>query len=192
MAIKLLPLFTGCLKVAFFILPGITLQACKNDETEIKRVTKNKEEPVETVSGLTVLYNDSGHVKAKVVAPLMYRYAGANMRTILPRGVQIYFYDQEQNVISTLTARHAESSERSKTMEARNDVVVRNSKGEQLNTERLVWDERTGKFSSDAFVKITTASEVIMGEGFEANQDFTKYRILHPRGNITVNKEDSV
>lgn len=76
-------------------------------------------------------------------------------------------------------------------MEARNDVIVKNKKGETLNTEKLVWNEATGKFTSDVFVKITTASEVIMGQGFEANQDFTRYSIKKPKGSIIVNKSDS-
>ena len=69
---------------------------------------------------------------------------------------------------------------------AKNDVVVVNQKGEQLNTEKLLWDENTGKIYSDEFVKITTPDEIIMGKGFEANQDFSKYKIFKVTGNITV------
>jgi hypothetical protein len=42
--------------------------------------------------------------------------------------------------------------------------------------------------SSDRFVKITTAEEIIFGDGFEANQDFTRYRIFNVKGRITVKK----
>jgi LPS export ABC transporter protein LptC len=62
-------------------------------------------------------------------------------------------------------------------MEIRYNVEVINEKGEKLNTERLVWDEQKKKITSNAFVKITTAKEVITGNGLEANQDFTKYEI---------------
>ena len=150
------------------------------------------DEPTETVNGLEVLYSDSAHVKARGLAPVMYRFIDKHPRIEMPKGIKIYFYDNNQKETSTLTAKYATRDEAKKTMEARNDVVVRNEKGEQLNTEKLVWDERTGKFSSDAFVKITTATEVIMGEGFEANQDFTKYRILHPKGNIMVSNNDTL
>ena len=36
------------------------------------------------------------------------------------------------------------------------------------------------------FVKITTADEIIFGDGFESNQDFTKYKIFKIRGTISL------
>jgi LPS export ABC transporter protein LptC len=62
-------------------------------------------------------------------------------------------------------------------MELKYNVEVVNVKGEKLNTELLVWDEEKKKITSNAFVKITTAKEIITGNGLEANQDFTKYEI---------------
>ena len=73
-------------------------------------------------------------------------------------------------------------------MEAKDGVVVINEKGEKLNTEHLVWDKKTEKITSDVFVKITTDSEVLMGEGLISNQDFTEYRILKPRGIINLDE----
>ena len=46
-------------------------------------------------------------------------------------------------------------------MEARKNVVVVNEKGETLNTEHLIWDERSEKLKSDEFVKITRKDEII-------------------------------
>ena len=66
-------------------------------------------------------------------------------------------------------------------------MVVVNEKGEQLNTEHLVWDEKQEKLLSDEFVKITTKDEIIFGNGFEANQDFSKYRIFKIKGTISIN-----
>lgn len=177
--------------VFLFTFCCIIIAGCKNDESEINRITRKSNEPTETVKSIEVLYNDSGYVKARGLAPLMKRYTEKHPRIEMPNGIKIYFYDNKQQETSTLTARYAQRDEAAKTMEARNDVVVRNVKGEQLNTERLVWNEATGKFSSDAFVKITTQTEVLMGEGFEANEDFTHYRILHPKGEILI-KSDSL
>ena len=52
--------------------------------------------------------------------------------------------------------------------------------------------EDSSKIYSDEFVKITTEDEIIMGEGMEANQDFTKWKIHKIKGVINVEeKEDS-
>jgi hypothetical protein len=65
-------------------------------------------------------------------------------------------------------------------------VEVVNANGEKLNTEHLIWDEGKKKITSDAFVKITTAKEIIMGKGLEANQDFTQYEIKEVTGTIRI------
>ncbi|MBL7927807.1 MAG: LPS export ABC transporter periplasmic protein LptC [Bacteroidia bacterium] len=169
----------------------LCIAACSNDTDEINRITNEAKSPTETINGLQILYSDSGFVKASMKAAVMNRYYNDTPYTELPKGVAMYFFDIGQDTISTLTAKYAIRNEINKTMEARNDVIVKNKKGETLNTEKLVWNEATGKFTSDVFVKITTASEVIMGQGFEANQDFTRYSIKKPKGSIIVNKSDS-
>lgn len=40
--------------------------------------------------------------------------------------------------------------------------------------------------SSDVFVKITTAKEIIMGKGLRSNQDFTQYEILEITGILKI------
>lgn len=106
--------------------------------------------------------------------------------TELPQGLSIEFYDDHKTVISKLTARYAIHYEQERRWVAKNDVQVVNSKGEQLNTEKLIWDERRERISSDQFVKISTPKEVIFGEGFEADQDFNHYRIFKVKGRLTV------
>jgi hypothetical protein len=64
--------------------------------------------------------------------------------------------------------------------------VVVNNKGEKLNTEHLIWDRRADRISSDRFVKITTADEILMGDGLESNGNFTRYKILKIRGTLRI------
>lgn len=65
-----------------------------------------------------------------------------------------------------------------------------NEKNEKLNTEHLIWNERTKKIYSDDFVKITTPDEIIFGNGFEADQDFSRYKIMKIKGTINLKKSD--
>jgi hypothetical protein len=64
--------------------------------------------------------------------------------------------------------------------------VVINEKGDKLNTEHLMWDKKKRMIYSNAFVKITTADEVIYGDGLEANESFTKYKITKIKGTINL------
>ena len=62
--------------------------------------------------------------------------------------------------------------------------------GEKLETEKLVWDEANKTIYTDAFVKITTADQVIMGKGLKSNQDFTKYQINEITGTINLKNNE--
>jgi lipopolysaccharide assembly outer membrane protein LptD (OstA) len=77
-------------------------------------------------------------------------------------------------------------------MVASGNVEVINEKKEQLNTEKLYWNQKEGKIYSNDFVKITTQEEILMGEGFESNEDFTKYSIKKLKGTININENDSI
>ena len=70
--------------------------------------------------------------------------------------------------------------------------MVVNKKGEQLNTEELYWDEKKETIYSEVFVKITTDEEIIMGEGFEADQNFTNYTLSKVTGQITIEDDEDV
>lgn len=171
----------------FFILVlAHGLSGCENDKNEISKITKVDRSPLEKISNLQTIYSDSGIVKVKVNAPLLYKFSYPRLITELPKGLHIEFYDDSLNVVSELSARYAIHYEAEHKWEARKEVVVINKKHEQLNTERLIWNEKQELISSDKFVKITTPEEIIFGEGFEADQNFTHYRIFKVKGRITV------
>ena len=100
------------------------------------------------------------------------------------------FYDPQMEVSSTLTSNYAIRKEKENTIEAKDDVVVVNVKGEKLNTEQLIWNERTSKIYSNEFVKITTPDKIIFGNGFESNQDFTNYKIFSIKGTINITQDE--
>lgn len=173
-------------------LLGLLLSACENDLEKVKLYEKPGKGPVESAKDIRLLYSDSGMVKVEVKAPLLERYEAENPYTEMTKGVNASFFDDSMKVTSRLRADYAIRYDRELRMEARKNVVVVNSKGERLDTEHLIWDERRQKLKSEVFVKITTDEEVIYGNGFEANQDFSQYRIFNIKGIISVKSEDRV
>lgn len=170
------------------ILMGSTLFiSCENDLEKVKLYQKGKIGPVESAKNIKILYSDSGHVQVEITAPILDRYTDEQPYTEMPKGVRAFFYDKGMNVTSRLQAEYGIRYDREMRMEIRKNVVVVNEKGEQLNTEHLIWDERNQRLKSDEFVKITTKDEIIYGNGFEANQDFSQYRIFNIKGIISVN-----
>jgi len=167
------------------------LCSCENDVKEVASLTQNKKEPNSKGKNVSLIYSESSDVKVKATAPIMEEYGvDADKYMEMKKGIKVQFFDSLQNRTSTLTSKYAIHWTGKRIMEAKNDVVVVNEKGEKLNTEHLIWNEDSAKIYSDKFVKITTQDEVIMGEGMEANQDFSKWKIHKIKGTINVKEEE--
>jgi LPS export ABC transporter protein LptC len=178
-------------KVIYLLLLFFTLASCEPDIEKVQLIADRGRLPLETADNMEMLYSDSARVKVKVTAGRMERFTGEDPYIEMPKGVVVLFYSDTMTVKSSLTANYAVRYENRNIMEARNDVVVINEKGEKLNTEHLIWDEQRAKISSDEFVKITTKDEIIYGNGFEANEDFTRYRIFNIKGTINLKTDAS-
>ena len=149
----------------------------------------HEQSPVESAKNIKIIFSDSAKVEVELTAPVMNHFATENPYMEMPKGFRAIFYNESLSEKSRVTADYGIRYEREQKMEARKNVVVINEKGETLNTEHLIWDEGKEKLLSDEFVKITRTDEIIYGTGFEANQDFTKYKIFNIKGTISVNKE---
>jgi LPS export ABC transporter protein LptC len=161
----------GC---AFSVLL-LVLTSCSNDPQEIKKLTRKDTLPQQTATNVTLLYSDSARLKIKLTAPQIDEYAGSNPYTEMKKGVKVEFYDDSMKVSSSITSRYAIRRERDHTMEARNNVVVTNIKGERLETEQLIWDETRRIIYTKQAVKVTQADQIIHSEGLEADESFTNY-----------------
>lgn len=161
--------------------------SCENDMKNVKKISSQKEALREAGKGVEAYYSDFGHVKAKLTAPVMNHVnEPKNPYTELPAGLKLIFFNEQLQMQSELTAGYGISYDKSDEMIARNNVVVTNINGERLETEELVWNQKTEKISSDKFVKITTKDEIIFGDGFESNQDISNYKIRKIRGTMQV------
>jgi LPS export ABC transporter protein LptC len=174
------------------ILLAITFiwTSCENDIEKVKIVTNKKAMPIEKGKDVEILYSDSARIKARLLAKELNRFAEKQPYVEMPKGIKMYFYDSNQKVNSTLTSEYAKVLQfpDNNIMEAKRKVVVVNEKNETLNTEHLVWNQKEETIVSDAYVTITTKDEIIMGDGLESNQSFTKYKIKKMKGIINLKK----
>ena len=175
-------------KVIPMIFVGI-LCSCENDLEEVNTLSSNKKDPIRRGKNIELIHSEKANIKIKVTAPLMEEFDGEKPFTEMNQGIEVNFYDSLQQVTTKLTAKYAINKISEKIMEAKNDVVVINEKGDKLNTEHLIWQQDSSKIFTHEFVKITTKDEIIMGEGLESNENFTKYKILKIKGTIQLKDE---
>ncbi|MFN8277676.1 MAG: LPS export ABC transporter periplasmic protein LptC [Chitinophagales bacterium] len=171
------------------LLPLIYCSGCKNDLDEARLVTSRSNVNIEHGKDIEIRYSDHGLTKIKAFAKTATRFNTEQPYMEFADGVKIYFYDAQNQVQSVMTANYASAVENSSLMTARKNVEVINEKGEKLNTEELIWDEKKKIIYSNAFVKITTADEIIFGNGMTADETFTNYTIRKISGRVKVKAE---
>lgn len=166
---------------------------CFSCENEIEKVNFFSNEiaiPNQSATDIEVLYSENAIIQLKLLAPILEHYNDEEEPYLLfPKGIHVYFFNSKKEIESELQANYAKYYENKKLWEARDDVRTLNENCDLLNTELLFWNETQEKIYSDKFVKITTAEEVLFGDGFEANQNFTKYQIKKLKGVISLKDE---
>ncbi|GAB4255026.1 MAG: hypothetical protein Kow0079_11670 [Vicingaceae bacterium] len=181
------------LKIPIIVFVGIFfLLSCENDPKAIEQITKKNNYPVRRGKDVVVIYSEKAYPKVQLKAKEIEEYDGENPLIFMKNGVQVFFYDSAKHINAQLKAEKIIHKVNDQLMVASGNVEVINEKKEQLNTEKLYWNQKEGKIYSNDFVKITTQEEILMGEGFESNEDFTKYSIKKLKGTININENDSI
>ncbi len=163
-------------------------QACVNDMAKVNRIASDKEASREVVKNVYTTYSVQGHLRAKLRTPELVVTTMPKPGKEMPSGLEVQFYDDSLRENGKLSAKFGFNDELHNTITVRKNVVVVNVKGEQLETEELIWDMNKHILYTDKFVKITTDGEQLFGEGMEAQEDFTNYKIKKLRGTVKVDK----
>ncbi len=161
--------------------------ACNEDLKDPDKDKKYSGPLIENNNVIT-LFSDSAKLVIKLQAPVQQEFENGD--GVFPKGLFVEFYEKPGPVSSTLKANYGKQQRDKDLYLVRGNVVVENlTKKEKLETEELYWNKRKAEIYTDKFVKITTAEEVLMGQGLRANQDFSQYRILKPTGIINLKEE---
>lgn len=168
---------------------ALLFSSCGNNMKEIKQTITKSMVDNENGQGVTIIYSNGGHTKAKLQTKTFdHQQSREPFYFEMKNGLRVDFFDDSLHSESTLIAKYGKYFEKEGNMVVKDSVVVFNKKKEQLNTEELMWDEKAQKFRSDKFVKITTPTQIIYGKGLESNQNFSEYKILNVQGMIGVSK----
>jgi len=166
--------------------------ACENKVQEVQRLARDERIPMEVQRDFLLRYSDSTYIRMELTAPLAESYPQLDYpQREFREGINVRFLSGQGVVSSTLRADYALQLIDKDLWEARGNVVVVNEKGEELKTEKLFWDSRRERIYGDEFVTITTAEQIIMGEGFTADQNFSEYELDRPTGQINIDEDAS-
>ena len=174
-------------KSTLFLAFGVLFFSCGTQEFSKNQLLEyDGKFPDESANDVSITFSDSGRVSFEIFAPLLNKYNGDFPYMDCPEGIQIVSYDSRGEKEAVLTSEYAISEEATQRMEARTQVVITNVKnGDTLKTEKIIWDKANKRIYSDVEVRqIRSDGTVNIGDGFDADERFTKYTVRNPRGEI--------
>ncbi|HPS64064.1 MAG TPA: LPS export ABC transporter periplasmic protein LptC [Ignavibacteria bacterium] len=162
------------------ILFSLSFLSCENKFEPPKTNYKAGEIPDQESWNSTVIFSDSGKVKAVLKAGHISQFNAQGLTLIDSGGVVDFYKDGE--VVSTLTGKKGRVVDPDKDIEMTDSVTVVSKDGSVLKTPKMYWHNKTQKVTSDAYVHIKTPKEEIQGIGFESDQNLKNYTIFKPIG----------
>ncbi len=141
--------------------------------------------PIMDVDSLEMLYSDSSILRIRFTAGKQLELQNGNKEFL--KGVRVEFYNEKGVSEAVLTSEKGYQDKLSSIYKVEGDVVVQNlAEKKALHTEKLFWDSKNKKIYTSEFVKIETPTEILTGQGLEAAQDFSRYKILKPTGIFVI------
>ncbi len=127
----------------------------------------------EMLKDIHLIYSDSAKIEIRIVAPQMIRHIDkSESKEEFPLGFQAFFYGKNNELINTLASKYAIRIRREGKTYMKDSVTFTSVNKEILKTSELVWNENTGKITTDKFVRIIRKDEMLQGYGFETDQNF--------------------
>lgn len=180
----------GLAGVFFLTAIFFLITSCENNLKDVEQISAKKVSlPVDKSTGVTMLYSDSGFVKAKMMTPEYLHYKTDKPYIEMKKGVTVIFYNIQQQEISRVTSDYAIRRENEKLVELRKNVVATNERGQTFKSEELIWDETKGRFFSNQLVSVTSKGNTLYGNNFWSNQDFSYYEITQASGDLSLTEK---
>lgn len=159
--------------------------ACNNKDKNSQLLEFNGKFPDESAENMVLTVSDSGVVSFIVNAPMFNSYRGDSNYTDCPKGIIATSYTDYGQPQARLTADYACNINNAMYRASHNVVIVDLIKQDTLETEEIIWDQRTRSIYSNVTVKQKKADgSVNYGDGFQADERFTRYTIIHPHGEM--------
>ena len=169
---------------------AILLFSCKSNQ-------KGVEESLDAIKteeseNLTIVMSENGRKSYLFKTPLLEGYTlGRDPYREFRKGISITTYQDDSltTVNAVLVANYAIYYEKRKLWEAKGDVVITKHDGTRLYTQQLFWNSITKRIYSNVDTKLVTATDEVIGEGFESDEEMNEPRFRRWKGRMQVDAE---
>jgi len=169
------------------IIISAVLISCSGDSLE--KQSTDYEGPILELNDIETLYSDSSVVRLKLKAPKQLEFLNKDRE--FPDGIYLEFYEPDGSISATLQSNYCYYYNVEDHWRALGNVILKSIQdNDQLNTVELYWDPNKEMVYTDKFVRVETEGRILMGEGLEAKQDFSWWKIEKGKGDIYLDEEN--
>lgn len=150
------------------------------DEALISRVMDSME----------IVTSENGVLKSVFRSPLVedHEFAKAAFQEH-PKGIEVISYDTLGMESSRVVSDYALHWTERDLWELKGNVMVTGENGRRLFTQQLSWDRKIAKIYSNVDSKVEEGEDEFIGEGFEADDDFSRWTFRRLKGRVSVDTE---
>ena len=168
------------LQIVFLTAVAVTLFAsCKDDSTSVvSHPTDPESVPTMTTSDVQTIISDSGLTRYRIAAPLWNMFEEAKRpHWTFPKGVKCEELDKNFNPVTSIQCDSAYFDKDNALWSLTGNVRISNVNNDLILTDELMWDQRSHRMYSDAFIHIEKQGRIIEGYGYESNERLTTYQL---------------
>lgn len=179
--------------VALAAVMLLLFSSCSGKKKELgAAITERDSLPVMDTRGVESLVSDSGVISYRLSAEewLVYDKKTPSYWSF-EKGVYVEKFDSLFQVEASIKADTAYYYDKQKLWKLIHNVHIQNQKGENFDTELLYWDQNKKRVYSDKAVRVEQVDRIIYAEGFESNEQMTKYTFFKVNNTIFYVDEES-
>lgn len=156
------------------------LTACRNDAVRPPVTQTAADSADQILFGLMHYVTEEGVKRSLVEADTAYLYDQSQTAEL--KKVKVTFYDENGAVSSVLTANEGTYFQQSGGMTARGNVIGTAPDGRTLRTTELRYEPNSKKVSTDKTFTFMRNGNLLEGDGFVSDVDFSNIVVERPRG----------
>ena len=179
--------------VALAAVMLLLFSSCSGKKKELgAAITERDSLPVMDTRGVESLVSDSGVISYRLSAEewLVYDKKTPSYWSF-EKGVYVEKFDSLFQVEASIKADTDYYYDKQKLWKLIHNVHIQNQKGENFDTELLYWDQNKKRVYSDKAVRVEQVDRIIYAEGFESNEQMTKYTFFKVNNTIFYVDEES-
>lgn len=178
---------------ALAVVMLLLFSSCSGKRKELgAAITERDSLPVMDTRGVVTLVSDSGVIRYRLNAEEWLVYDKKDPPYwAFEKGVYVEKFDSLFQVEASIKADTAYYYDKKKLWKLISNVHIQSQKGELFDTELLYWDQNAKKVYSDEAVRVEQTDRIIYAEGFESNEQMTKYTFFKVNNTIFYVDEES-